>query len=158
VHHSIEEMDWLASYRIHPIDQILTKTASFVPIFLLGFSVEPILIFAVIYQWQVLLIHSNVRIGFGILNWIIASPQFHHWHHANCPEAIDKNFAAQLSIWDLVFGTLHLPRGRVPERYGTDEPVPRSYVAQLIYPFVRTAGHAGHRSGAEAATQVVSSR
>jgi sterol desaturase/sphingolipid hydroxylase (fatty acid hydroxylase superfamily) len=158
VHHSIEEMDWLASHRVHPIDQILTKTASFVPVFFLGFSVEPILIFAVIYKWQSLLIHSNVRIAFGIFDWIIASPKFHHWHHANCPEAIDKNFAGQLAIWDLIFGTSHLPRGRVPERYGTDGPVPRSYVAQLIYPFVRTHGNAGDRGGATAVTQVMARR
>ena len=31
----------------------------------------------------------------------------------------------------------HPPRERMPQRYGTDEPVPRSYLAQLAYPFVR---------------------
>jgi sterol desaturase/sphingolipid hydroxylase (fatty acid hydroxylase superfamily) len=137
VHHSIEELDWLAAHRVHPIDQILTKTASFLPVFALGFSLEPFLLFALIFRWQALLIHSNVRIGYGPLRWIIASPQFHHWHHANCPETLDKNFAGQLPIWDLLFGTLHLPRGRMPQRYGTDDPVPRSYLAQLAYPFMK---------------------
>ena len=139
VHHSIEELDWLAAHRVHPVDQILTKSASFLPIFSLGFLVEPILLFALFYRWQALLIHSNVRIGFGPLRWVIASPQFHHWHHANCPDAIGKNFAGQLPIWDLLFGTLHLPHGRMPQRYGTDDLVPRSYLAQMAYPFVRKA-------------------
>ena len=137
VHHSIEELDWLAAHRVHPIDQILTKTASFLPVVALGFSLDPFLLFALIYRWQALLIHSNVRIGFGPLRWIIASPQFHHWHHANCPEALDKNFAGQLPIWDFLFGTLHLPRGRMPQRYGTDDPVPLSYIAHLAYPFTK---------------------
>ena len=140
VHHSIEELDWLAAHRVHPVDQILTKSASLLPLFALGFSDPPIVLFAVLYRWQALLIHSNVRIGFGPLRWIVASPQFHHWHHANCPEAANKNFAGQLAILDLLFGTLHLPGRRIPARYGTDDRVPRSYFAQLAYPFVRRRG------------------
>lgn len=76
VHHSIEEMHWLAAHRVHPLDQILTKSASLIPIFALGFSFEPMFLFAMTYRWQALLIHSNVRIGFGPLRWIFASPQF----------------------------------------------------------------------------------
>jgi sterol desaturase/sphingolipid hydroxylase (fatty acid hydroxylase superfamily) len=134
IHHSIEEMDWLAAHRVHPLDQIVTKSASLVPVFALGFSEVAIGIFALIYHWQSLLIHANVRIPFGPLRWIVASPEFHHWHHANQREAFDKNFAGQLPLWDIVFGSLFLPRGRMPDRYGTDDPVPRTYMAQLVYP------------------------
>lgn len=138
VHHSIEEMDWLAAHRVHPVDQILTKGASLVPILALGFSAEPIFLFAVIYRWQALLIHSNIRIGFGPLRWVFASPAFHHWHHADQPEAIDKNFAGQLSLLDLLFGSMHLPDRQIPRRYGTVDPVPADYVGQLAYPFRRS--------------------
>jgi sterol desaturase/sphingolipid hydroxylase (fatty acid hydroxylase superfamily) len=157
VHHSIEAMDWLAAHRVHPIDQILTKSASFLPVFALGFAMEPILIFALLYQWQSLLIHANTRIGFGPLRWIVASPHFHHWHHANDAAARDKNFAGQLSLLDLCFGTLHLPR-RAPERYGIDEAMPRSYLGQLAYPFARQRGTAPEatREQASAAPQSVS--
>ena len=64
----------------------------------------------------------------------MASPEFHHWHHANQREAYDRNFSGQLPLWDIVFGTLHMPRGRMPERYGTDDPVPPTYMGQLAYP------------------------
>ena len=133
VHHSIEEMDWLAAQRVHPVDQILTKATSYLPVFALGFSVPAIGIFALIYHWQALLIHSNTRINFGPLRWIVASPQFHHWHHANEREAYDKNFASQLPLLDIVGGTLFLP-DRMPGQYGTDEPVPPLYHQQLAYP------------------------
>ncbi|TIV91865.1 MAG: sterol desaturase family protein, partial [Mesorhizobium sp.] len=109
IHHSIEEMDWLAAHRVHPVDQILTKSASFLPLFALGFSAEAVLIYVLIYQWQSVFIHSNTRIKFGPLKWLIASPQFHHWHHANEREAYDKNFAGQLPILDLIGGTLFMP-------------------------------------------------
>ncbi len=143
VHHSIEAMDWLAGHRVHPLDQIATKSASFLPVFACGFAIEPILIFALVYQWQSLLIHSNARIGFGPLRYILASPHFHHWHHANSAEAHDKNFAGQLPLLDFIFGTLHLPRGRMPERYGIDEPMAATYLGQLAHPFQqKSAGRA----------------
>ena len=34
---------------------------------------------------------------------------------------------------DFIFGTLHMPRGRMPESYGIDEPIPGTYLAQLIH-------------------------
>ncbi|MBC8036811.1 MAG: sterol desaturase family protein [Rhizobiales bacterium] len=139
VHHSIEEMDWLAAHRVHPVDQILTKGVSFLPVFALGFSAAPIAAYAFLYHWQSLLIHSNVRIGFGPIGRIFATPRFHHWHHANQPQAYDKNFAGQLSFLDAVFGTLHMPAANMPKRYGTDEPVPHSYGAQLMFPFQQSA-------------------
>ena len=116
VHHSIEEMDWLAAHRIHPVDQILTRSVSLLPVLALGFSNTAVVIFAVSSQWQSLLIHSNTRIRFGPLKWVLSSPQFHHWHHANEREAFDKNFAAQLPFIDALGGTLFLP-DRMPAAY-----------------------------------------
>ncbi len=145
VHHSIKEMDWLAAHRVHPIDQILTKTVSLLPVMALGFAAPPLVAWAFLYQWQSLLIHSNARVKFGPLRWVLASPQFHHWHHANEQAAYDKNFAGQLPIIDWLFGTLHLPRGDdLPARYGVDDPVPSTYAGQLLYPFTKRA-----RRGAE---------
>jgi sterol desaturase/sphingolipid hydroxylase (fatty acid hydroxylase superfamily) len=137
IHHSIEELDWLAGARVHPIDQIVTKGVSLLPIVALGFSEVVIGLYAVLYQWQSVLIHANVRIGFGPLRWLIASPEFHHWHHSNENEARNKNFAGQLSFLDALFGTLHMPRGKVPTKYGIDQPMPERYVPQLLYPFGR---------------------
>lgn len=134
VHHSIEEMDWLASARVHPFDQIVTKGASILPLLALGFSGPVIAAHALIYSWHSYLLHSNVRIKFGVLKWAIASPEYHHWHHANQREAYDKNYAAQLSIIDRLFHTLYLPEGKRPEKYGIDEPVAGGYLSQLISP------------------------
>ena len=136
IHHSSEELDWLAAYRVHPVDQILVKGASLVPMFAFGFSDLSIGIAGLIYQWQALIIHSNVRVGLGPLKWLIATPEFHHWHHSNQTDAHDKNFAGQLPLWDVLFGTAHLP-GRMPTKYGVDDAVPLDYAKQLIYPFAR---------------------
>lgn len=135
VHHSIEELDWLAAHRIHPVDQILTKSASLIPCFALGYSEVALAAFAVIFYWHAILLHANVRVDFGPLRWLIASPEFHHWHHSDHREAYDKNFAGQLAVLDVVFGTAHMPRGRTPTKYGCSDPVPPTYWQQLLYPF-----------------------
>jgi len=137
VHHSIEELDWLAAARVHPIDQIITKGMSVLPLFALGFADVPIGIFSAIYFWHSFLVHSNVRLNFGPLRWLIASPEFHHWHHANQREAYNTNYAGQLSILDKLFGTMRMPEGQMPEKYGVNDPVPNTYIPHLIYPFKR---------------------
>ncbi len=109
--------------------------------FVLGFDVAAIVAYGFFYQWHGLLVHANVRINFGSLRWFLASPQFHHWHHANHPEAMDKNFSPQLPIWDILFGTLYLPDAKMPERYGTDYPIHQNYAGQLAQPFLGPSPH-----------------
>ena len=149
IHHSIEELDWLAAARVHPVDQIITKGVSLIPVVALGFSEWAIGVYALLYQWQSVFIHANVRIGFGPLRLLFASPEFHHWHHSNDREARDMNFAGQLSFLDALFGTLHMPRGQMPKAYGLDRPIPHRYALQLLYPFV---GHGVDQSTAVSAT------
>ncbi|MER9726041.1 MULTISPECIES: sterol desaturase family protein [unclassified Mesorhizobium] len=136
IHHSIEELDWLAAHRIHPVDLALTKSASFVPIYLLGFNNPAIALFGFIFHAHGLLLHANVKLNVGPLRWLIASPQFHHWHHAHDRAAYDKNFAGQLAFIDVLFGTMYLPGNTVPERYGIDDAIPPTYVEQLAYPLI----------------------
>ncbi len=133
VHHSIEEMDWLATHRVHPVDQILSNAMSLLPIYFIGFSPVAVAIYLSIYQAKALLVHSNVRISFGPLKYVFASPEYHHWHHANQPEAYDRNFAAQLSIIDVVAGTMFMPKHK-PHKHGLTEHMPAHYHQQVIYP------------------------
>ncbi|RAZ71383.1 sterol desaturase family protein [Mesorhizobium atlanticum] len=136
IHHGVEEMDWLAAFHTHPFEQIITKSIILIPVFVLGFSTEAIYLYFVIYTGQALLIHSNVKLNFGPLRWLIASPQFHHWHHAGERAAYDKNFAGQLAIIDLLFGTFRVPGSSTPSKYGVDAPIPRNFFGQLGYPMV----------------------
>lgn len=138
VHHGIEEMDWLAAYRSHPVDLVITKGAQYFPLFYLGFSPAALFLYSAIFSWHSFLLHANLRIDFGHLRWIIASPQFHHWHHANEPAARDKNFAAQLSLFDVIFGTWRCP-SHSPGTYGTDDAVAKTYMAQMLHPWARTS-------------------
>lgn len=136
VHHSSEQLDWMSAYRVHPVDQVLTKAISLLPLFALGYSAEALGILFAIQTAHAVLVHANIHFDFGPLRWLVVTPQFHHWHHADERHAYDKNFAAQLPILDWLGGTMHLPGKTYPQRYGA-HPAPPSNepLAQLIEPF-----------------------
>lgn len=135
VHHSSEQMDWLATFRVHPVDQIVNSTIIAIPALALGFSATPLLAYALLYRAHAMLLHSNVRADFGPLNRVVASPLYHHWHHADEPGAHNRNFGGQLAIWDVLFGTLYEAEA-LPAQYGTATTVPKGYVLQLLSPFL----------------------
>jgi sterol desaturase/sphingolipid hydroxylase (fatty acid hydroxylase superfamily) len=84
--------------------------------------------YLVFVSFHAVFIHANLRWRFPGLRWLIATPEFHHWHHASDDEGIDKNFAAFLPLWDRLFGTAHLP-AHWPRRYGTTgAPLPEGYL------------------------------
>jgi sterol desaturase/sphingolipid hydroxylase (fatty acid hydroxylase superfamily) len=65
------------------------------------------------------------------LLWMI-----HHTHHGFGKDGASyRNFGVMLSLWDWLFGTLHIPEGR-PHRYG----IPghdAHLLEELLYPLVR---------------------
>jgi sterol desaturase/sphingolipid hydroxylase (fatty acid hydroxylase superfamily) len=138
IHHSAEEMDWLAGSRLHLVDVIVTRGLTYVPIFLLEFSERALMVYVFLVAAQATFIHANVRWRFSAVRKVIATPAFHHWHHSAEREAIDRNFAVHTPIWDLLFGTYYLP-DRWPSRYGLAgvRDVPRRWLTQLVYPFKR---------------------
>jgi sterol desaturase/sphingolipid hydroxylase (fatty acid hydroxylase superfamily) len=137
VHHSSQQMDWLASARLHPLDQVFTRAMTILPLFMMGFTRETLGIYVVFAAFWALFIHANVRLRFPGLRWVLATPEYHHWHHSADPEARDKNFAGQTPLVDVLFGTCYLPKDRWPAGYGVEDPVPARYLPQLVFPFRR---------------------
>ena len=138
IHHSIEQMDWLAGSRLHLVDVIVTRGLTYVPVFVLGFSDRALAVYVFLVAAQATFIHANVRWEFPAIRRVIATPAFHHWHHAAEREAIDKNFAVHTPIWDLLFGTYYFP-DRWPTQYGLADRrgVPGRWLTQLVYPLRR---------------------
>jgi sterol desaturase/sphingolipid hydroxylase (fatty acid hydroxylase superfamily) len=138
VHHSAKSMDWLAGSRMHFVEIILLRAITSLPLFTLGFSPSVMQAYiGFIYIWSSLL-HANVGGNFNHLGHWIATPRFHHWHHGLEREAFDVNFAIHFPFLDKLFGTFHLPKDRWPENYGIPEEVPKGYLGQFAFPFVRT--------------------
>lgn len=138
VHHSAEQMDWLAGSRLHLVDIAVTRGLTYVPIYVLGFGEGPLVAYLIFVSAQATFIHANVRFEWRPLQWILATPRFHHWHHAAEPEAVDTNFAVHLPVLDVLFGTAYLPE-RWPSAYGIAQgaAAPRGYLRQFLWPFRR---------------------
>ncbi len=137
IHHSAESMDWLAGSRLHLVDIAVTRGLSYVPVYVLGFAEAPLFTYVVFVSIQATFIHANLRFELRALRGLLATPQFHHWHHAADADAVDVNFAVHLQVLDRIFGTFHLPKGRWPSAYGLvgGERVPAGYLPQLVEPF-----------------------
>nr|WP_263429560.1 sterol desaturase family protein [Nannocystis pusilla] len=136
VHHSAEELDWVAAHREHPFDGIVTQMCVNLPGIALGLPFAALGGLAAFRGLWAILIHANVRLPLGPLGIVLGAPELHHWHHA-CVERMRHNFANLAPYLDLIFGTYHRPSG--PETYplGLTQPWPRRYLAQLVRPFRR---------------------
>jgi sterol desaturase/sphingolipid hydroxylase (fatty acid hydroxylase superfamily) len=136
VHHSVKSMDWLAGSRQHILELIITRTLVLAPIFVLGFSKEVIDTYIVIVGFQAVFNHANVSVRLGPLRYVIVTPNFHHWHHSQDDEAIDKNYAAHFAFLDHLFGTAVQADRDWPKQYGVvGDYVPNGFFRQLKFPF-----------------------
>jgi sterol desaturase/sphingolipid hydroxylase (fatty acid hydroxylase superfamily) len=133
VHHSTNHLDWVSAFRTHPVDGALLAPP-FVLLQAAGFEPEFTGLLAVVQFATGIFLHANVRWRWRPLHKIVITPEFHHWHHADEPEAHASNYSVFLPLWDLVFGTYFLPENRRPQRYGIGEPMPTGLVHQLRYP------------------------
>lgn len=138
VHHSVKTMDWLAGSRLHLVDVIAVRAAVLAPIVWLGFDKPVVDAYIVLAGVQAVFNHANVRWRFGPLAHVIVTPAFHHWHHAQDDEAIDRNYAAHLAFLDRLFGTAVRSDREWPRQYGVvGDGVPEGWWAQTAYPFRR---------------------
>lgn len=136
VHHSTKHMDWLAGSRQHMLELVITRTLVLAPIYVLGFSKSVIDAYIVIVGLQAVFNHANVSVRLGPLRYLVVTPNFHHWHHSQDEEAIDKNYAAHFAFLDHLFGTAVQSDRRWPAHYGVvGDYVPSGFLKQLLFPF-----------------------
>jgi len=136
IHHSAEDVDWTTAYRFHPVNLLFgTFLVSAVMLFA-GIS-PTVALFTVPFDTvTAYFVHANLNWTLGPLRYVLATPVFHRWHHTPPAEGGNANFAPLFSLWDVLFGTFHMPEGRIPAHYGVDDPVfPRGFLGQLAYPF-----------------------
>lgn len=136
VHHSVKSMDWLAGSRQHIVELLITRTLVLAPIYVLGFSKEVIDAYIVVVGFQAVFNHANVSVRLGPLRYLVVTPNFHHWHHSQDREALDRNYAAHFAFLDHLFGTAVKSDREWPSEYGVlGDYVPNGFFNQLKFPF-----------------------
>lgn len=136
VHHSSEELDWISAARFHPINLFLGSIAVDVALLIAGISPNVLVFIGPFTTAHSAFVHANLNWTLGPFKYVLAGPVFHRWHHTAADRGGSKNFAATFPVFDLLFGTFYMPPREVPDHYGVaDAEFPRSFGAQLLYPF-----------------------
>ena len=123
IHHSQREMNFFTQHRFHDIDVIADQTLRTVPLLALNASFMTLGIFYVIALAHFRLYHSNIKSDYGVLRYVLVTPQSHRIHHARSPRRqLNSNFGAFFSLWDRAFGTAQYPNSdEYPDELGIDD-------------------------------------
>jgi sterol desaturase/sphingolipid hydroxylase (fatty acid hydroxylase superfamily) len=156
VHHTAEVLSPLTNFRVHPVDSLvfgnilgisLGTTGGVLTYLQLGSPFEiggTNLILVAFFFVTVHLQHSHLWIATtGLMGRVILSPAHHQIHHSDNPRHFNKNFGSCLSVWDWLFGTLHVPeRKRERLNFGvtTRARDHHTAVGSLVVPFVQAVG------------------
>jgi len=119
LHHSQEDMSVLTVFRTHPLIHV-SYLVALVPAIVLIANGALSTTLLVIYGAAVAFAHSNTNLGFGPLERIFVSPNFHRIHHQlDGPQDVNLGFA--LTIWDQLFHRAVFP---TPASIRTDTGLP----------------------------------
>ncbi|NAS32726.1 sterol desaturase [Flavobacteriaceae bacterium R38] len=142
VHHSVKEMGFAAHLRYHWMENILYKPLKTFGLMILGgFEPEQ----AYIVHFIAIAIghfnHSNIKITWGPLKYIINNPVMHLYHHSyTLPKgSYGVNFGISLSLWDYIFKTNYIPEdsGTIRLGFEGDDTFPKNFLGQNLYGFNR---------------------
>jgi sterol desaturase/sphingolipid hydroxylase (fatty acid hydroxylase superfamily) len=155
VHHSAEVMTPITVLRVHPVDNlvlgivtvilsaVVTSTYTLISeeaanhLTILGVNAVTFLFFFIGSQLR----HSHIWLSYGpLLSFIFISPAQHQIHHSTDLKHWDTNYGYVLAIWDFVFRSLYVPRGRENLQFGLldGESKEFSSVARLYFlPFAK---------------------
>jgi sterol desaturase/sphingolipid hydroxylase (fatty acid hydroxylase superfamily) len=147
VHHSILQMDFWGSFRAHWAEILVYKSLQYLPLLLLGFRGDVLLVLAVISTAIGHFNHANLDVDLGRLHYVFNGPRMHIWHHDGAFSGKGINFGINLALWDWLFGTASLPPGQ-PARLGFpgDQAFPMSSLPrQLVHPLLSPSSPASAR-------------
>lgn len=155
VHHSAEVLTPVTVYRVHPVEEIVNgvvaslgagvaaglyssfQTHAFSVPTVMGVGVGTWLFFTFAFNLR----HSHIWLSYGpVLSRIFISPAQHQLHHSAENRHHDKNFGFIFAFWDLLFGTLYVPKEQEEFRLGVHGEDPRDFdsVGKLYgLPFVK---------------------
>lgn len=151
-HHSDTHVNAFTSYRVHILEAMLMSLGYIVVLTWMQMpsAIPFVVLFSALHNHYV---HMDLPFKHGPFKYLLASPVFHRWHHADIPEAYGKNLANMMPIYDKLFGTYY-----EPDASPSDAPMgalksglaDKNPVLIYIYPFQEWA-----RLIREAATQLV---
>ena len=142
VHHASDKLYTINVGRFHPLDKTIQFFGDSLPFLILGVTPDVFAVYFVFYAINGFYQHSNADVRLGWLNWIVAGPELHRWHHSTVIAEGHANYGNNLIIWDACFGTRLLPRGRTVDQVGIgNKKWPRGFFSQIVAPLTQPTEH-----------------
>ncbi len=123
IHHSPNELNLAAAYRLSWTATYTGTVLFFMPLVLLGFSLQVVLACLALNLLYQFWIHAAWIPKLGWLEYVLNTPSAHRVHHASNLEYLDGNYGGVLIVFDRLFGTYIPERADVPIRYGWVQPI-----------------------------------
>ena len=119
-HHLPRRLYLLMHAVSHPLNAVIIQAMAIIlPIWIMGYRADAVLIFLVVNAFHGIISHFNIDLRMGWANYLFVGPELHRYHHS-AAGAEAKNYGAVLSVWDQLFGTFVYRPGEAPEELGTD--------------------------------------
>lgn len=109
LHHSDRHMNFATGLRIHFLEGIFRSLCAVTILGWLNLPVIPVAMGGIFILWYSCYLHSELPWTHGPVRRLLASPDYHRWHHADIPEAYGKNLCLVFPVFDIVFGTYYDP-------------------------------------------------
>ncbi|MCG8557982.1 MAG: sterol desaturase family protein [Proteobacteria bacterium] len=139
VHHTPDKVNTWNNNTVHFLNTLYSGLGKTLPLLLLGFSPEVIVLAAYVLTLQSFAVHANVDVELGWLGYVVMAPAHHRLHHSTKLEEAG-NFASAITLWDLAFGTFVYGRAREPMQVGVTDPTSfpssNSVIQNQLHPFV----------------------
>lgn len=138
IHHVPDKVNLFNNNTANFLNIAIGTSVKLLPLILLGFSKETVFFATSLTTVHSFVVHVNVDIKGGWLNYIFFSPEHHRMHHSTVIQEA-KNFAVLLTFWDAIFGTFIYKEGLVPQEVGVIDPdqypKPNQVVKGFLFPF-----------------------
>ncbi len=139
-------MNFFTDFRVHGLERALNLMLLVVPLSMFQVGAPTDFYIAIALNWYRAVYHANIRTNFGLLKYVLVTPQFHRVHHSGEPQHADMNFGLMFTFWDRLFGTHwddyeEYPRtgiadGRFPFEQSSKSTVIGNWVSQTAYPLL----------------------
>lgn len=137
-HHSSEEFNLTVGFR-SSVFQPLYRFVWFIPLPLLGFRGEDIMLMYAITQIYGILIHTQYVGKLGPLEWFMSTPSHHRVHHGSNIKYLDKNMGMVFIFWDKLFGTFQKEEEKVVYGLTTNLDKPYHPVKTIFHEWISIA-------------------
>ncbi|MEM8489828.1 MAG: sterol desaturase family protein [Pseudomonadota bacterium] len=105
-HHHITKMGCMRGDRTHPFEWLALMLGTPIALAVLGASDGVMAVAGAFGIWNGTMNHANLPLkSLPVYDWVFATAQQHHIHHASDRKHSDSNYGCMLILWDRLFGT-----------------------------------------------------